>query len=382
MTYLGGMNTPHLRGKRGRSLSLLLLLHKGVHETPPWQTFVNQARQTFGLSYVSIITGRSRGKQSTFQEFFSSDHEHLELRARYKEELFRIDPIPYHSMKPDCVYKLSSMLGVSDLTESVFYRDFLLPMGISDLIISRVVEPRGNSAWLTLACGVGQISLQTIGAASDLLPHLSVALHSFVLRDQLEVDHVLFSNVTEQIDLSAVILSPYLRVIEGGRQALEILADMKAIWIGPNRELHFASSVLASQFSIAAAAIVENGGEWLSQVDGDPIIQVLLTRPSELLSGPRKHDRTLHMYLHRVSQRLRGGPLFQKRLMMLFGMTGLEAAIADELCCGALPTEIAIHLHLTEHTVRSYLKSIFSKMGARRQADVIRIIWSSIVSLV
>jgi DNA-binding CsgD family transcriptional regulator len=88
------------------------------------------------------------------------------------------------------------------------------------------------------------------------------------------------------------------------------------------------------------------------------------------------------MYLHRVSKRLRRGPLFQKRLMMLFGMTGLEAAIADELCSGALPSEIADHLHLTEYTVRSYLKGIFSKTGARRQADVIRTIWSSIVSLV
>jgi DNA-binding CsgD family transcriptional regulator len=363
-------------------LVLLLALHQGVHETPPWRAFLGQVRRAFNLSYASIIIARSRGKRSTYREFFDSDNANPEHRARYKEEFLHKDPFPYHSMRPGRSYQLESILGLPNRCKNEFYRNYLLPMGMSDVVVTRAVEPGGTSAWLTLACKEGRISSQAAEMVDELIPHLPTALRSFILRDQLEVDQTLFSRVNEQIDLTAVILSPYLHVIGVGRKAFEILSEMKATCVGPDRKLQFSSAALASEIEQAASAIVEEGGEWLTEVNGAPAIQILLTRPFGHSATSMTGDPTLHMYLHRVRGHPSGDLLFQKRLCSLFGMTGLEAAIAEHLCSGSLTGDVAKHLHLTEHTVRSYLKSIFAKTGAKRQADVVRTILNSIVAIV
>lgn len=61
-------------------------------------------------------------------------------------------------------------------------------------------------------------------------------------------------------------------------------------------------------------------------------------------------------------------------LQEMYDLTPLEAEIASRICAGLNPKETAIELGITANTVRSYLKSIFRKMGVHRQADLVRIL--------
>lgn len=61
-------------------------------------------------------------------------------------------------------------------------------------------------------------------------------------------------------------------------------------------------------------------------------------------------------------------------LQQMYGLTPLEADIVSLICAGMCPKEVATKLDITTNTVRSYLKSIFRKMGVHRQADLIRIL--------
>ena len=60
-------------------------------------------------------------------------------------------------------------------------------------------------------------------------------------------------------------------------------------------------------------------------------------------------------------------------LRHLFGVTRTEAEIIQKVCSGMTPNDVAVNMRMSVHTVRSYLKIIFSKMDVGRQADLVRV---------
>ena len=61
----------------------------------------------------------------------------------------------------------------------------------------------------------------------------------------------------------------------------------------------------------------------------------------------------------------------------LFGLTGAEARIAQALAEGRTLDDAAAHCGIAISTARTYLKSIFMKTRTGRQADLLRLIWTS-----
>ena len=59
---------------------------------------------------------------------------------------------------------------------------------------------------------------------------------------------------------------------------------------------------------------------------------------------------------------------------MLYGLTPAECRVALLLSDGRAPQEIAKMVGVTQNTVRSQIKSIFSKTGVRRQGELIQLL--------
>jgi len=57
-------------------------------------------------------------------------------------------------------------------------------------------------------------------------------------------------------------------------------------------------------------------------------------------------------------------------LRRLYGLTGAEAALATLLVNGRSPEDAAAELGVSIHTVRTQLKHVLGKTGARRQAEL------------
>lgn len=57
-----------------------------------------------------------------------------------------------------------------------------------------------------------------------------------------------------------------------------------------------------------------------------------------------------------------------------FGLTAAESRLAAQLLRGLRVSDAAVELGVTPNTARSYLKNIFAKTGARRQADLLRLL--------
>ena len=67
-------------------------------------------------------------------------------------------------------------------------------------------------------------------------------------------------------------------------------------------------------------------------------------------------------------------------IQKLFGFTKAEARIAAALLEGRQTGEIAHDLRITQNTLRTHLKSLYSKAGARSQGDLIRLLLRSAAS--
>jgi DNA-binding CsgD family transcriptional regulator len=62
-------------------------------------------------------------------------------------------------------------------------------------------------------------------------------------------------------------------------------------------------------------------------------------------------------------------------LKQMYGMTLAEARVAIDLIKGMAPKEIAHEAGVAISTVRSQMKVIFSKTGASKQADLLRMLY-------
>ena len=69
-------------------------------------------------------------------------------------------------------------------------------------------------------------------------------------------------------------------------------------------------------------------------------------------------------------------------LAHLFGLTAAEARLAVRIAAGETPAAAADALGVTVGTARNQLKAIMAKTGARRQADLVAILFSSVATLV
>ena len=65
---------------------------------------------------------------------------------------------------------------------------------------------------------------------------------------------------------------------------------------------------------------------------------------------------------------------YEDWLCRFYGLTRLEARLVTQIVEGRSLSDIAAALHVSIHTVRSYLKQIFGKTGVHRQADLVKLV--------
>jgi DNA-binding NarL/FixJ family response regulator len=106
----------------------------------------------------------------------------------------------------------------------------------------------------------------------------------------------------------------------------------------------------------------------------DPVHAVMRKIPPDAASMLGGNDGSVALYL---TDPRRPTETREEILQRLFGLTQREASVLRALVHGHEPRAIAGHLGISYDTVRDHLKSIMQTMGARRQADLVRLVLSS-----
>ncbi|MDD5307823.1 MAG: helix-turn-helix transcriptional regulator [Deltaproteobacteria bacterium] len=213
-----------------------------------------------------------------------------------------------------------------------------------------------------------------------LAPHFSRALQIHRRVCGLEAERRSLVETLTSARTGAVLLDSKGEVVEANAEARAILDQCDGIGVNRDRRLTLwdrdAARLLLRAVGEAASTAKRRG----DSTGGTVCAQ----RPSgrralELVVAPlcMNREATAAENLSAVvfvTDPSRVATGVSERLIAAYGLTRAEARVAALLAEGSSPTEIAERLAVTGETVKTHLKHIFGKTGARRQSELIALI--------
>jgi DNA-binding CsgD family transcriptional regulator/PAS domain-containing protein len=265
------------------------------------------------------------------------------------------------------------------LKRSVFYNDFLLKHEVCQIIGIPSYAGSGEFNCLSVyrepdGVGFDEDHCRTL---RFLAPHVSTA---FALRRRLlDLD----SRVS---DLEAALNQVRIALILLDRQGRPLLVNAAAKEICDKRDgLLLSSSGLAaaslresanlgavierSASNIGAKEITQSGATIISRRNGRSLRVLVKPIPPGMVDAPGRAAAILL-----ISDPERGWTLPEHVLRQLFSLTPAECRLALLLLTGTTLPNAADRLGVSRETVRSQMKSVLQKTGAKRQGDFVKLL--------
>ena len=253
-----------------------------------------------------------------------------------------------------------------------------------DIIVSDGLRARLRIA---RALREGVFSDQERAYVQMLLPHLARAMRACEYQHSSRQEIQLLSRVVDNLALGIAILGETGDVIQTNDCADQLFRKGKGIRLVRSRlqcDSHFEERKLytaikralesrtdgAAGNSNTVVAIKPVGGTWLS-------LLVRPLAPGPLATGPRAPAVALFI---RSPEQDHEVP--HKVIQVLFGLTATETVLALEMANGYTIDEAAEAMGIRRNTARTHLRSIFAKVGVRRQTALMRVILNSVATMV
>lgn len=362
-------------------------IYEGILDNPPWQIFLQMLRRTLKCQ-VSGILFRSPFVDNAKLSLFDTDEGYDHFSPRFFEQ-FQLDSTIFHTSNLQSnVTLFSEMLTKETVKNNEFYSGFMKPYNIIDGLEIYIKEPGGLEMWIELGRSRGN-ALFGEGekdSCRQLVPHLCRALTIYSALKNTETKSKINAEVVEQLSIGIITFDRDGKVVDANDMANHLLSLAEDIeLIGGKLQL----SLAADQEAFTASfhkVLSSNNQKTLS-----PSIEVLRIKQRSghdlglliryAASTPWYEGRgcpAVVVYLCDPSTQRDTRETFVSKL---FGLTMSEASLAIALAEGLTLSDAAKYLAITENSARTVSKRIFAKTGAKRQAELVRLILSSVAIL-
>lgn len=377
---------------------LVQLIYRGASASQPWQETLPVLREWLDAQVVSLVLrppsagdeglilncirpepGQDRGASAL------ADPNDWEVSA-YREQFFELDP--FVNLPLDKIIALEDLLTDAELMASDYYLHYLEPIGLFRILGVDTGEPGGMLARLRFSRRRDEPKFgdQEKQLLAQLTPHLREALHIFAKLNHVASERDIYAGAVNQLSVATVILDDKARVLNTNAVAAVLLKDSQGLGLkgqylhvqghDTNKALHAAlASVINAQHAgetsvVRALRVPRPGGR-------PPLGLVIRPAPaSEWRDGQSGPCVTVF-----ISDPDLQGSASQQILGELFGLSPAEANVAILLSRGLSLAEVSEAQHISPHTARAQLKSIFAKTGVSRQAELVRMVIKSVASL-
>jgi DNA-binding CsgD family transcriptional regulator len=358
---------------------LLAAIYDGPFEQPLWSTFLERLRVRVGAGYAGLIFRPPNRAAGDHIELFSGRRSPPEVRRLYREEIYKRDPFPGFDLRPERVYPLSELFDDRDPVHSAFLSDVLVPSGMRHMRVVKVVEPGGAAAWLSIARSEPEFSASDGALLSALAPHVRRALRSYASIERERFRTSVASHAIRRLNFGWISLDARGRIVEADPGAERLLQHSGALRRGPQNRLILSDPSLDRRLTETIRNVVMEGSRrpHAIRASHDPWIDMLFV-PVEARGENAASTAVAVAYIQGDS---RSSADSHEEIAELFGLIPSEARLALALSRGFSITEAAVELGITVETARSYSKKVYAKLGARGQADLIRFILTSVLSL-
>ncbi len=378
--------------------NLIGLIYQGPLESQPWQSALPALRHALDAQVVSLVlrppTAGDEGvilnslrpdTKKAPQPDSLADPDDWELKI-YREEFFALDP--FLNLPPGKVIALEDILTDTELVASDYYLHYLKPIDLFRILGVDAIEPGGMLARLRFSRRRSEpgFNNRERNLLETITPHLQRAIQIYAQLNRTRSERDLYAGAVDQLSVATIILDEQARLLNTNAIAKAMLDQADGISL-KGEHLHINGRDTNSRLQSAVKTIISAQQKRETSVvralsvprSGNRSDLGLVVRPvpasqwSEGQSSPCAaifiSDPDLH---ERASQEVLGE---------LLGLTPAEANLAILLARGLSLAESSEAQNISLHTARAQLKSIFSKTGVSRQAELVRLILKSVASL-
>lgn len=350
---------------------LLLPLAEGVHETPPWQTFVARLAGRTGADMAAMLVPAADRESAPLLEVHGGPRGG---RAFDLARLVQAGLAPLAELRPGRVYALAEFVDPLDGARRKTQLGVLIETGLRDARMVRTPARDGRAAVIAILSARREFRGADSALLGALVPHVGAALHAFAALCTLEARLARADGALGRLGVGTVAFDREARVLDADAAAAELLGGAAL----PGRRLALAPEQ-ARALDLACADFARDPGAppRLVRLDAAAGIDMLLRPP---LPQP-----ALAPPVAAVGE-VRRSPLAQtgdaaRVLAAIYGLSANEAALAEALAHGETILEAGARLRLTGETARNYSKRIYAKTGARGQADLVRLVLTGVAAL-
>ncbi|MCB2076640.1 MAG: helix-turn-helix transcriptional regulator [Novosphingobium sp.] len=353
----------------------------GMFEDPMWSTFLGRLRVLADADYTSLVFrplayGPERNR---VVHLYSGQPSPPVVSKLYHDSLHLRDPMPYLQMEDGRVYPLAELLRFGDPDHDSYRTQFLIPSGMNILRMMRVVEPGGVSAWITVSRRNGEFNAEVDDLISSVGPTLRGALRSYVAYERERTRASVASEAIRRMNFGWLTLDGEGTILDADTHGAKLLEESNVLGRGRGGRLVTRAPAVGREISATVKALLNDlqARPRAIVLSRDPWLDMLLVS-ANIRAGAARPAPAVIAYVHAdhwtAADRC-------DQLSELFDLIPSEARLALALSRGMSIAEAAADLGLTVESARTYSKRIYAKTGARGQADLVRFVHRSVLSI-
>lgn len=377
---------------------LVGLIYQGALEDQPWQSALPALREALDAQVVSLILRPpSEDDQGVILNCVRPEREPQNTQGSladpndwqanaYREEFFALDP--FINLPLDKVVTLADILPDKALMASDYYQHYLQPIGLFRILGVDTAEPGGMHASLRISRRRAEntFTARERALVESITGHLRRAIEIYAKLNRVSSERDVYAGAVNQLSVASIILDEQSRILSANAIAQALLDQGAGLSLQDDR-LHIDGRDINKELQDSLSTIIR------AQQKGE-------TAVVKALRVPRPQGRSdLGLVIKPVptSQWSEGqsspcaavfisDPDLRESasgliLGALFDLTPAEAILATLLARGLSLAEASAAQNISQHTARAQLKSIFSKTGVSRQAELVRLVLKSVASL-
>jgi len=362
---------------------LIALAYDATLQPEGWAAFLHEFRLAMRSSGALLMFGDAAGSEPA-RDIRDSAWHTLTLTRLYYDTFRALNPLDYARMEPGRVYGYEDFVPREAFERSDYYRQYCTRTATEHALVGCFGEPHGARAWLNLSRGAdgGAYARRERRLLQSLLPHLERVLKICARLERADAE---YRRLREQVDafgVATLLIDAGARVTVANRAAQALLEGNPGLQLAHGR-LGFTEARDQNAFAHALAEVLGPGAardsaSFMVAPHAAQAVSVLLRRlrrEDEPVAGRAEAA----VYLR---PRAGSAPFLRvDHVASLFGLTTTEARLAVLLAEGQSLQQIAQALGITEATARTYCKRVFDKTDTARQADLVRLILTSVVGI-
>ena len=360
-------------------LGLINQAHRAASGDLHWSDFLISLNRFVGGEFANLEVVELKSKQ--YLDLQSSTE--IEANDVYLEHYNAINPRIRHLMVPN-VAKVAcdhQMFSEKDMDRDEFYCDFLAPRKLRYFAGISAIHTANMFAGFSVQISPdqGHLSESMLRDLKTLQPHLETAVSNYLTFGNITRQLGSYDTVLDQFDDGVLLLSSDGKVLTTNHKARQLLSQSN-ISITRGR-LRFKD---LDQQSIFNRFVKRNMG--FNHISAHQAVRLILRRTDM--------DLPFHGTLIRISSDsklefssnvavafiirdpLKASKSIEEILIQHFNLTHSEAALTNLLVNGYTLKQAAERRLVRYSTVRTQLKAAMSKLGVRRQVDLIRLVLS------